>query len=267
MAQSVFGQVAREQAHHRSVQGIGQLGRQGFLQDADGQEGDAEDLAADDVDRAAHGQGGLRAMLVQVDGDLAPRVAQAHHQHALPLEAGAIGVGRAVQHRPLEGGQARPGGTLRLPVVASGHDQRARTVNRVLGMDLPAGFGSARPDDFLPIEGLDLVMARVGVQVVHHLLARGIAGVGLGEIEEWQGGVGLVGVQVQPAVVPHPGRAHVVVLFQHDAGHPLLLQASRHGQARRASAHHDHGRCVHRRGHVLRISWATRSPERTAPSM
>src|SRR5260221_14555149 len=76
--------------------------------DADGENGEPEEIARDDVHGAAHGERGLRAALVQIDRDLAARVAEADDEHALVAEAVTISVPRAVDDLAAVLAAARP---------------------------------------------------------------------------------------------------------------------------------------------------------------
>jgi hypothetical protein len=72
--------------------GVGDAQRQDAQRDAPGEDRQPEEIAGDDVDRAANRHARPRAVLGEVDGDLAAGVAESDDQHALAHPFGAVSV-------------------------------------------------------------------------------------------------------------------------------------------------------------------------------
>ena len=185
-AQATGGKVPERGTQDGSVQCIRQAWRQHPLGDSDGDDRDPEQVPRHDVDGAAHRQAHVGAVFAQIDRDLATGVAEADHQHLLLAVWRAVTVVGAVQQLAAKVGHAGQVGQVGLAVVAGGDDELRPRVARVRGVHVPAPVGATRLAHLLPEARLQAETARVVLQVVDHLLTRGIARAGSRKRQERQ---------------------------------------------------------------------------------
>jgi hypothetical protein len=129
-----------------------------------------------------------------------------------------------------------------LGFVAAGDDDMARRqyIGSILDPEAVrvAADGVDRHAEAWP----ELETLGIGVEIGDHLLARHVARMVTRERHEGQRGERLYRVQMQPPVMPPPGRRHLRGLLEHDEIHPCTPQAGADGKTGRPGAdNHDIG--------------------------
>ena len=200
-------------------------------------------------------------MLDKVDRLLARRIAEADDENGLRPPALAVEVLARVQH--VAGVVIHPG-----PRRAHGPTGRAGRDHDV-ARDPLAASGRRVPNTVATFEarhrgvelGRDPVVTRVVLEVLHDLIARGIARPVRRHRKPRQRRGRLGRVQMQPVVVMTPRGAHLVGGLKHDERLTLLLEAGRSRQPGRRSSDDERAGLVY----VCCVSHAVRLTRRMPP--
>ena len=112
-AQSELLEIADRKPQHRRVDGIDQPRRQMPVQDHPGQDRNPQEIARDHLDRTAHGERDIDVSFGEIERDLAARIAEADHEHALADERRGIAIVVAVKDASAKRVHTRPGRPIR----------------------------------------------------------------------------------------------------------------------------------------------------------
>src|ERR1700682_646435 len=82
-AQAELFEIAEREPQHRCVDGIDEARGQAPIQDHPRENGKTEEIARNDLDRAAHGERDIDPGIGEIERDLASGIAEAYDQHAL----------------------------------------------------------------------------------------------------------------------------------------------------------------------------------------
>src|SRR4051794_1513922 len=118
----------------------------------------------------------------------------------------------------------RPGRLVWTPVIARRNDDVGGKIERIVGLNAPAILRLADGDDILAKLRPDAEMRGVGLEVVEHLKAGGIARIVARKGHVWQPREGFRGMEMEAFIMAVPRHGDLVATFEHDIGNTRVAE-------------------------------------------